>query len=76
MYNNQTIFNNSDKAELFGEKLASIFKPYEDDIFDNNHKHYIENFIYSPQLFNYDSEEKYEIIFSIFELDQAIKQLK
>jgi len=76
MYNNQKIFNNSDKAELFGEKLASIFKPYEDDIFDNNHKHYIENFINSPQLFNYDSEEKYEIIFSIFELDQAIKQLK
>ena len=76
LHNNIKIFNNSDKAELFGEKLAAIFKPYNDDIFDKNHQQYIENFVKSPQLFNYENEQKYEKNFSMLELEQALKQIK
>ena len=56
--------------------METIFRPYEDDIFDKNHMHFIENFTSSDQLFNYVSDKKYENKFSMQELEYALKSIK
>jgi len=76
LHNSQKIFNNTDKAELFGEKLAATFKPYEGNIFDADHKQHIDSFVTSSQLFNYINDSKYDDKFSMNELEHAMKSLK
>jgi len=74
--NNKKILNNTEKAELFGEKLEAIFKPYDDDVFDKSHMNFIENFTNSDQLFNYTNDKKYDNKFSLQELEYALKSIK
>lgn len=76
MHKNRKIFNDTDKAELFADKLAAIFKPYQDDMFDDKHRQKIEEFVNSNQIFNYNSEKKYEEKFSLHELEQVLKSIK
>ena len=75
--NNVKIFNDKEKADIFAEHLAAIFQPYQDDIFNKEHKIKIENFVASQDLFNYQSTNiKFDIDFTLEELNKAIKKLK
>lgn len=75
-FDGNKIYNNKDKAQAFGLNLSKIFVPYEDSIFDDNFKKYIENFTSSDELFNYDSNEEYAQNFSLSELEEEIKNCK
>ena len=76
LQNNVKIFNDTEKAELFASILSKIFTSYEDDIFDADHKSIIENFTNSNQLFNYESEQKYEEDFKMYEFEYVLKNIK
>ena len=75
-HNNSKIFNDKEKANLFASIQANIFSPYNDDTFDEEHKAFIEKFVNSDQLFDYDSEQSYNEPFNMMELEEALKQVK
>lgn len=67
---------NNDKAQLFSNKLKSIFKETPNDSFDNQHKQEIDNFLEKnrDKLFiSKLNDEKYNKPFSIKELEDALK---
>ncbi len=64
------------KAVHFANKLENIFKPYEDEIFNQEFKVEVENFVSSKEIFNYNSGENYEENFNLEELKSHIKTIK
>ena len=75
--NNQKIFNDQEKSELFASNLAKIFTPYNDDIFDKEFEKKVNDFANSNDIFNYDdSNSEYNNEINIVELNEAIKELK
>ena len=70
--NNTKLYNDKEKSQAFGQNLAKIFIPYENDIFDEEFKIYVNEFNTSEEIFNYNSENKYTQNFSMDELNQAL----
>lgn len=62
-------------ADSFGNNLAKVFTPYNDDFFDNTFKEEIDKFCKSDELFNYESEEIFCSNFSYSELEYALLSL-
>ena len=74
--NNTKLYNDKEKSQAFGQNLAKIFIPYENDIFDEEFKLYVNEFNTSEEIFNYNSENKYTQKFSMDELNQALENCK
>lgn len=68
----RVIVEQQDKAELFGQILAETFSENTNNLFNNQHKSFVEDFIKNNDLFKQTEFEP----FNIQELQQAIEKLK
>lgn len=63
-------------SQAFGEHLAKIFIPYEEETFDNKFRDDVNYFCSTGALFNYAEQEDYDCDFSLYELEIALNQTK